>query len=1002
MTNNRKSKFRASFALLGGASTLALAMGAAAQDGAAATTEPDDVILVTGIRGSLQQAMDVKRNSDGIVDAISAEDIGKFPDTNLAESLQRITGVSIDRQNGEGSRVTVRGFGPDYNLVLLNGRQMPTSSLQATSASASRSFDFGNIASEGISAVEVYKTSRASIPTGGIGSTINIRTARPLDAPGMHASFGGKALTDFSRNGGASVTPEISGIYSNTFSDDVWGVALSGSYQERKSSFNQVGATSGWRGAYLGADNNWGTLPQIPSGGTEADINTTNRPGPTDVYSVPQNLNYNINDIDRKRINGQAVLQFHPVDSFTTTLDYTFSQNRIAQRTSDLSVWFNFADITSEWTDGPIVGPLYYSEDFPESGPTDLSMGGAQFASKSINHSFGANMEWSPTDRLSMSLDFHSSSAESKEDSPFGSNATLGTACFCLTRQSIDFSQDIPVLNLGFLSGQNGIDASLHLGTGSSFRNSYMKTEITQLQYSAKYEFDDAIVDSIDFGASYTDNKVRSAFSNVQNDTWGGVGSPADYPDDLFTRVSLVDYFDQFKASKDPNMQQDIFLIDFNRLVDIMNTLPGGLNCVDGVCRSDDFTTDRRTKEQSYAAFLQFKSSFDIGVMPATLVAGVRYEKTDVESKALVPIPVGTQWVANNEYGLIFSTDQDFTELTGKYEYWLPSADFSLNLTDNLIARLSYGKTITRPGYDQIQGGQTVNQLFRVDGGDGNQGDPGLLPFESDNLDASVEWYYDKSSYLAAGFFYKWVDNFIGTTTIQDTPFSLPHPYGGQRYMDAVAALGGSSDLAAIRQWIFENADPSTFEITGTDGGGNYVGNIFGVPGEDPLVVFDISVPVNQRSAAVHGFEFALQHVLGDTGFGAILNYTIVQGDVDFDNTQPAAVAQFALVGLSDSANIIGFYDKNGIQVRVAYNWRDKFLNSTNNASGEPNNPMYTEPYGQVDFSASYELTEGLTLFAEGINVLNNTQRIHGRHENVLHFATQGGARYGFGLRYKF
>src|SRR5690606_8331709 len=113
-----------------------------------------DTIVVVGIRASLESSMNLKRDGQGIVDGIVAEDIGKFPDTNLAESLQRISGVSIDRSMGEGSRVTVRGVGPDFNLVLLNGRQMPASSIEATNASNSRAFDFANLASESVSAVE--------------------------------------------------------------------------------------------------------------------------------------------------------------------------------------------------------------------------------------------------------------------------------------------------------------------------------------------------------------------------------------------------------------------------------------------------------------------------------------------------------------------------------------------------------------------------------------------------------------------------------------------------------------------------------------------------------------------------------------------------------------------------------------------------------------------------------------------------------------------------------
>ena len=151
-----------------------------------AADDGGNVIIVSGIRASLQDAMNIKRDAVGVVDAISAEDIGKFPDTNLAESLQRITGVSIDRESGEGSKVTVRGFGPDFNLVLLNGRQMPASGLgSCCEAPASRSFDFANLASEGIAGVEVYKSGRATLPSGGIGSVINVKTPRPLDRPGF-------------------------------------------------------------------------------------------------------------------------------------------------------------------------------------------------------------------------------------------------------------------------------------------------------------------------------------------------------------------------------------------------------------------------------------------------------------------------------------------------------------------------------------------------------------------------------------------------------------------------------------------------------------------------------------------------------------------------------------------------------------------------------------------------------------------------------------------------
>jgi hypothetical protein len=171
---------------------VALASTGSMQDGAAApasappppAAEPRQAIVVTGLRASLDTSRGIKRASSGIVDAISTKDIGKLPDANLAESLQRITGVSIDRSGGEGAFITVRGFGPEFNTVLVNGRQVatPTDPSQASG----RAFSFDTLASELVSGVEVYKSSTARFQSGGVGSTVNIKTARPFDYRGAN------------------------------------------------------------------------------------------------------------------------------------------------------------------------------------------------------------------------------------------------------------------------------------------------------------------------------------------------------------------------------------------------------------------------------------------------------------------------------------------------------------------------------------------------------------------------------------------------------------------------------------------------------------------------------------------------------------------------------------------------------------------------------------------------------------------------------------------------
>src|SRR5690606_11393976 len=227
---------------------------------------------------------------------------------NLAESLQRITGVSIDRSNNEGSKITVRGFGPEFNLVTLNGRQMPTTG-------GGRSFDFGNIATEGVSGVQVHKTARADVPSGGIGATVNISTARPLANPGLKASVGVKAVHDTSNEVGDDLTPEVSAIFSNTFADDTFGILVSGSVQERNNRAEGM-AVDNW---IPNVDLSISPDLQLTDNNQRADGNTW----------YPQNAGYEMLDNDRKRTNGQVVLQFAPSDAFKATLDYTYSKTEL-------------------------------------------------------------------------------------------------------------------------------------------------------------------------------------------------------------------------------------------------------------------------------------------------------------------------------------------------------------------------------------------------------------------------------------------------------------------------------------------------------------------------------------------------------------------------------------------------------------------------------------------------------------------------------------------------
>ena len=950
--------------------------------------ETIEEVVVTGIRGSLTSSMNLKRDAQGVIDGIVAEDIGKFPDTNLAESLQRISGVSIDRSSiGEGQRVTVRGVGPDFNLVLLNGRQMPTSRLEDTVASNSRAFDFANLASEAVAGIEVYKTSRASAPTGGIGATINIKTARPLDNPGLRTSFGVKGVIDDSGQNlpdhlqGDEITPEVSGIYSQTFGDDKFGVSLSASYQERNSGFNQAAVGNGWR-AFAGDENNWGTIPQPGQPGSE---NITNRPDATDTYSVPQNLGYSVNGIERKRTNGQLALQWRPVDSLTATLDYTYSENKIQTERNELSVWFNFGPSVSSWSDGPVAGPLVYTELIPAAN-SDLSMGGAKFASKNENKSVGFNLAWEASDRLGFQLDYHDSSAESGADSPYGSNSVLGVAAFVRGNTTADFSKDFPVISVQLPAGMSSVSPSAMTVTGSAFRDGYMKMDIEQTQLSGNFDFTDS--SRLDFGVALTEMNNRTAFSTVQNDTWGSdvAFDPAAFPDDVWRADTIRQYFDEVSGSGNSNLFNNFFTFDFDQA----RNIAAGLRGEDRFSAAPNFTTDRHVEEESQSAFVQFSQSFDTA-MPIQVAVGVRYEQTDVTSSALVPSPTAISWASDNELNVVIPAGASTTTtLEGDYDYVLPNVDFAVELTDTLKFRAGWGKTIGRPGWGDIQGGQVLDLLVRVDGGTGSQGNPALKPLESTNIDLSLEWYYAEGSYASVGFFKKDIDNYVGVTQIVEQPFELHTPIGGALYNEAVAAACADRSTTCIRNWIFTNrpsapgVDAVARTITGQAG--------------DPIADFRITVPANQRSETLDGFELNIQHMFGASGFGVSANYTLVDSGLTYDNQ--LRNQQFALEGLSDAANVVAFYENFGWGVRLAYNWRDEFLASRFDGAGA--NPLYTEEYGQFDLNVSYQWGENLTLQAEAINLTDEIQRIHGRTDNAAVFVTQTGPRYMIGARYKF
>jgi TonB-dependent receptor len=1017
----------------------ALAAGhAAAQE--APKSDTVEEIIVTGIRASLDRAIEIKRSNSGVVDAISAEDIGKFPDTNLAESLQRITGVSIDRTNGEGSQVTVRGFGGGFNLVTLNGRTMPTANVvtvggdQAAdfAGGTSRSFDFSNLASEGVSTLEVYKTGRAAIPSGGIGATINVKTRHPFEAreSGLSGSIGVKAVydtgVDKSLEDADKLTPEISGLLNWTDDSDKFGVALFGSYQKRN--FTSRAATSNdWNmrrySDFINPANGF-----VRNGGA---TQITNAPkDPNTWVSIPNDSRYHFSEGQRERLNGQATVQYRPVENLTLTADALYARNKSYEKRNDSTNWFNRPFDKVTFDDNPVVATAVLLQE-TLSGTKDMGFEQQYRANEDTLKSYGLNAAWDLSDRFKVTVDGHISKADSAPDAPNGTSSTsVSIGAPIVSSHSVDYSGKIPVqsftINDALPRGNaNGVldvgDLGSQVARTSAQRQQH---EIKEIRADASWDLDDDGGSRFDFGVNYRSSKMTQSAVNTQQDlgSWG-ISNPRDvnqYANGLVSTFCMACKFDSF----DPK-QSGPGLISFRaNAVDLYNAL-SPVYAQRGNAVAVTSQDNNRVDEDILAGYFQVTWKAQLAGRPATLVAGVRYEETKVTSTSLVRTPRAIIWTADNDFRVDTLSTYSPVSGKGKYSSLLPAMDFQVELTDDIVGRFSFSRTLGRPDYGDLFAAQTAGAPNRpIANGAvplGTSGNPNLQPAISDNFDVSLEWYYKPSSFISAGFFEKRVNNFVGRGTVMQNLFGLRDPSSGAagtRSGDAKASLttigADQTDVnlftmtALIQQTGSVAAATAQFQANRGPGGDlnqAFVDNILATvdiepTATDPLFNFQVSKPINNETGKIHGFEIAAQHFFGDTGFGVAAAYTMVRGDIGFDIAADPGQDQFALLGLSDTANATLIYEKHGISARVAYNWRDRFLQATNR--GGSRNPVFVEPFGQLDINISYDVTEKLAISLEGINLTKESLRTYGRDENQLWFAQELDRRFLLGARYRF
>ncbi|MBU2428983.1 MAG: TonB-dependent receptor, partial [Gammaproteobacteria bacterium] len=935
--NSTKNRLAVSISIILGVGMVPTVFAAQTADNATAAPKAEEkieVIQVSGIRGSLIRSMDLKREANGVMDAISAEEMGKFPDTNLAESLQRITGVSVSRANGEGSQITVRGFGPDFNLITLNGRQMP-------GTGNSRSYNLENLSSEGVSALEVYKTARAENPSGGLGATVNIVTTKPLSQPGERYSLSAKAIVDTSNEMGSDVTPEVAAVYSNTFADDKIGVAFSISHQERDFQ-KQTANIQGWQANValptLAADKVVDARPTDASGNKVGN------------YFFPKDMNYSIENLERERSNGQLTLQYQPIESLVMTVDYTASRAITGSESIGWGIWNEFGgNINAYELDSR--GTALFADISGNDGSFTANKGTTQVDAKSV----GLNLDWTLNDDWRFSLDYHNSSndIDNGADKGSGNSGQVILGSDKLLTKIYDYrTGEIPHAMVLWANGTDELMASEIDSNFSQFTHSPGESEIEQLQLDGTWNnsvFKIPLV-NVKFGLAMTDQKMGgySGWSGLRGGPGFSPSFTSIFPDSMFTRHTTENFLNEFSGGGSALRPHYYYTYDFDEAVarqmafltaDVMGAdvyLPDAY--IDGIDSSGS------VREKTNSAYLQSQWEFQAGEFPVQLNVGLRYEETKVPSRVRQKVETQVNWDSPSEWITQYQPGSDtFLEQTGKNDLLLPMLDLKVELTDDIVSRFSWGKTITRAPLGLLAGGRGLSGSPKPGSRTGSQGNTDLLPFESTNLDLSLEYYYAEGSYVALGYFRKDVDNFIQTTITETTIEGLHDILNGPRYQQAVADITARGEQAT---------STAIFAQMLANGHGNADGKIEPTA-QDPLIVWNISQPQNTDSKTVDGFEFAVQHLFGDSGFGLGVNATVVQGDVEFDTESLSQ--QAPLTGLSDSANFQAFYERDGWSAKIAYAWRDSYLIGVGQSQGSSDAPpQFARTYGQWDVSVNY------------------------------------------------
>ena len=704
-----------------------------------------DKVVVTGIRRGIERSIDIKKNSTSIVEAVSAEDIGKLPDVSIAESIARLPGLAAQRVAGRAQVISVRGLSPDFSTTLLNGREM-------VSTGDNRSVEFDQYPSELLSGVVVYKTPDAGLVGQGLSGTIDMRTVRPLDfadpvfaisARGTHNSLGSAANADATGN-------RFNASYIGQFANHTLGLTFGYSHSDTPTQENQVGLYEPWQAIGVG----W--RPGVPAAAGCPDV-VVGCPYYSDGIKALRRTGYT------KRDAVMATVEYRPNDVWHSTLDVLHSQSKAEDTANQFEV--NLGGYNGGYTPGLNITGAQINGNGTFTGGTvtgvyPLVRGMYNKRDDKINA-----VGWTNAFRLGGDVRLVADlgwSKATRDELNLENNLQLAPApqldTLHLAYDSNDFSQINPTLDYS--------DPSTLLLTNTIYGSGYGKVpsvvdELKTYKLAANIPGPDSMhwLASYDIGINYADRQKEK--HQPEASTLLGPQGPTTIPADL--QYGLVDLgFAGVGNIPSWNVPEVVarFMI-FNPNEDASYLV------------SKAWTVD----EKITSTWLKGNIDSQWGSVPVRGNIGVQVQHVDQSSSANVfdgSRPVGSQIVP-------YSRGKTYTDV-------LPSLNLAFEFPSDQTLRFALAKQVARPRVDQLRAsrefGVDVTKDPPVPGASG--GNPELEPWRANALDISYEKYFDTKAYVAAAFFYKDLKSYIYTQTQDNYDFSdllagyVPPPGVGQ------------------------------------------------------------------------------------------------------------------------------------------------------------------------------------------------------------------------------